>query len=153
MPNIGSLLKQEITRLSRREIRTHVDPARKATAQHRRDIAALKRQIAELERQVAALSRKLIGTRPDAPATAEAKPIRFSAKRLQAQRGRLGLSASDFGKLVGVSPQTVYNWEHEVARPRASQLGRIASLRGIGKRDAKGRLKTLAKADGKAQRK
>jgi len=152
MPNIGSVLKQEIARLSRREIRTHVDPARKATAQHRRDIAALKRQVTVLERQVTVLSRKLLGARQEAPATEEAKPLRFSAKRLQSQRGRLGLSAADFGKLIGVSSQTVYNWEHEVARPRQAQLGRIAALRGIGKREAKGRLQMLAKADGKAQR-
>ena len=56
MPNIGTVLREEITRLSRKESRGQIDQTKKATAQHRRDIALLKRQVAQLERQVAMLS-------------------------------------------------------------------------------------------------
>lgn len=146
MPNIGSVLREEITRLSRKEARGQVDPARKATATHRRDIAALKRQVANLERQVTQLLRKNAGSRPEVSPAADAKPIRFSAKRLQSQRSRLGLSAIDFGRLLGVSARAIYNWEHEVARPRGEQLGKLAALRGIGKREAEERLRQLAAA-------
>lgn len=142
MPNIGTVLKEEITRLSRKEVRSQVDPTRKATATHRRDIAALKRQVASLERRVTLLLRKGPGgARPEVSVEATAKPIRFSAKRLQSQRSRLGLSAIDFGRLLGVSAQTIYNWEHEVARPRVEQPGKLAALRGVGKRAAGERLK------------
>jgi DNA-binding transcriptional regulator YiaG len=147
MSNIGAVLKAEITRLARREIRSQVDPTRKLAAQHRREIAALKRQVVTLERQVAMIMRKSSGARPDASAEVPAKPIRFSAKRLQSQRSRLGLSAVNFGKLLGVSAQTIYNWEHEAARPRGDQLGHLAALRGIGKREAGERLKQLAAAN------
>jgi DNA-binding transcriptional regulator YiaG len=146
MSNIGTALREEITRLSRKEVRSQVDPARKATATHRRDIAALKRQVATLERQVTLLLRKHASSRPEVSPEGTAKPIRFSATRLQAQRSRLGLSAIDFGRLLGVSAQTVYNWEHEVARPRGEQLGKLAALRGIGKREAGERLKRLVAA-------
>ena len=61
MPNIGSVLKEEITRLSRKESRSQVEPTRKAGAQHRRDIAKLKLQVAQLERQLALLARKVLG--------------------------------------------------------------------------------------------
>ena len=147
MSNIGTVLKAEITRLSRKEVRSQVDPTRKATALHRRDIAALKRQVASLERQVTVLLRKTASTRSEVSVEATAKPIRFSAKRLQSQRSRLGLSAIDFGRLLGVSAQTIYNWEHEVARPRVEQLGKLAAMRGIGKREAGERLKQLAAAN------
>jgi hypothetical protein len=60
MPNIGTVLREEISRLSRRESRSQVDATKKATAQHRRDIAALKRQVAQLQRQVTLLSRKVL---------------------------------------------------------------------------------------------
>ena len=146
MSNIGTVLKEEISRLARKEVRSQVDPARKATAIHRRDIAALKRQVASLERQVTLLLRKNAGARPEVSPEANAKTIRFSATRLQSQRSRLGLSAIDFGRLLGVSAQTIYNWEHEVARPRGEQLGKLAALRGVGKRDAGERLKQLATA-------
>ena len=49
MPNVATVLRDEIARLSRKEIRSHVDPTRKATAQHRREIRSLKRQVAQLE--------------------------------------------------------------------------------------------------------
>src|SRR5262249_24468236 len=49
MPNIASLLKEEISRLSRREIRMQVEATKRATTQHRRHIAALKRQVAKLQ--------------------------------------------------------------------------------------------------------
>lgn len=143
MPNIGAVLKQEITRLSRREIRSQVQATRKATAQSRRYIAALRRQVAALEGQVAMLSKRMRDAVP-----AEAPPalskVRFVAKGLKAQRARLALSASDYARLVGVSSQSVYNWEHGNATPRPQQLRAIARLRGIGKREAKRHLASLA---------
>jgi DNA-binding transcriptional regulator YiaG len=151
MPNIGTVLREEISRLSRKEIRSQVDPTKKFTAQHRRDIAALKRQITQLERQVMLLARKVLGARADASPDSTAKPVRFSAKRLHSQRSRLGLSATDFGRLLGVSAQTIYNWEHEVARPRSEQLGKLVALRGVGKRDAQARLKQLVPTNGKGR--
>ena len=152
MSNIGKFLREEISRVSRKEIRSQVDPTRKFTAQHRRDIAALKRQIAQLERQVTLLSRNVLRTRAAASPDAAAKPVRFSAKNLQSQRRRLGLSAIDFGRLVGVSSQTIYNWEQEASRPRTEQLDKLATLRGIGKREAGERLKQIVGANGKSQR-
>ena len=153
MPNIGTVLRGEIARLSRKEVRSQVDPARKITAQHRRDIGALKRQLTQLERQVTRLSREIFGMRPEVSPDSAAKPTRFSAKGLRSQRARLRLSATDFGKLLGVSPQTVYNWEHEAARPRSEQLGKLAALRAIGRREAKDRLKRLVATNRKLLRK
>jgi len=62
--------------------------------------------------------------------------MRFVAKGLRSMRARLGVSMKDLAKLVGVSEQSVYNWEHKRAVPREPQLARIAALRGKGKRDA-----------------
>lgn len=152
MSNIGTVLKDEISRLSRRESRSQIDPTRKATAQHRRAIAGLKRQVAQLERQVGLLARKVFSAR-SAVSPSTAKPERFVAKGLRSQRSRLGLSATDLGKLLGVSAQSVYNWERELARPRGEPLARLAALRGIGKREAGERLKQLAATNGKSRRK
>jgi DNA-binding XRE family transcriptional regulator len=142
MPNIGALLKQEISRLSRREISGQVKATKKASAQYRRHIAALKRQVATLERQMALLQRRVLGTPPAAP-NGSSNKVRFVAKGLKSHRDRLGLSAADYGRLVGVSAQSVYNWEQGHASPRSEQLKVIAALRGIGKREAQGRLEQL----------
>ena len=57
MPNIGNVLREEISRLALRTSRGQINPTKKSTAQHRRDIALLKRQVAQLERQVTVLLR------------------------------------------------------------------------------------------------
>ena len=144
MPNIGALLKQEITRLSRREIRSQVQPARKASAHYRRDIAALKRQVVALERQVALLQRRMLDKPSASSDGSTPQRLRFDATWLKSRRTRLGLSAADYGQLVGVSPQSIYNWEQGLARPRAEQIKAIATVRDIGKRQARQRLDQLA---------
>ena len=156
MPNIGAMLKQEIARLSRREVRSVTETTRKAAAQHRRHIATLRRQVAKLERLVAVLQRQRLGTSSAASATRPGRKMRFVAKGLKSQRARLGLSAADYGKLVGVTAQSVYNWERGVATPRGDQLARIAGLRAIGKREATARLEQAspkAKASRRARSK
>ena len=147
MPNIGSVLREEITRLSRKETRGQIDPTRKATTQHRKDIAALKRQVATLERQVKVLARRSsTAAAAGAASRATGQPkVRFVAKGLKSQRERLGLSAGDFGRLVGVSAQSIYNWEGGQTRPRDEQVARLAQLRSIGKREAGQRLEQAAK--------
>ena len=149
MPNIGTVVREEIVRLSRKECRQQVEPIKKTTTQMRHEVAALKRRVAQLERhvmmlsrQVAMLSRKVIGT-ASVKVAVNAKPSRFSAKGLQAQRLRLELSAADFGKLLGVSAKSIYNWEAEKARPRAEQIAKLGALRGLGKREVADRLEQL----------
>ena len=140
MPNIGALLKQEITRLARREVRAQVQATKKASTQYRRHIAALRRQVATLERQMA-LVRRQRSDGGSAPTREGPQKIRFVAKGLKSQRARLGLSAADFGRLVGVSAQSIYNWEqgHAIAAggpagcaggaPRHRQAGGAATAR------------------------
>jgi DNA-binding transcriptional regulator YiaG len=66
------------------------------------------------------------------------------AKGLKSHRARLGLSAADFGKLVGVSGKSVYAWESGSSAPRRAQLARIAAVRALGKREAARHLKARA---------
>lgn len=140
MPNIGTLLKDEISRLCRREIRKEVASVKKASAAHRRDIAALKRQIASLQRKAASLEKRASVAGSIKPSTLPDRPVRFVAKGLRSLRARLGLSAPQLALLLGVSEQSVYNWETKKANPRKEQLAAIIALRGIGKREAQQRL-------------
>ncbi len=140
MPDIAKVLKEEITRLARRETKTQIDKLKKASLQHQRDIAALKRQLKTLERQCAALERRPAAVSA-APPDASGEPrVRFVPKGLKAQRDRLGLSAADYAKLLGVSGQTIHNWERGATTPRQEQKAKLAELRGIGKREVKARL-------------
>ena len=144
MPNLASLLKSEILRLARKEVRNEIDSLKKASIQYRSEIAQLKRRVDQVEKQQARIMKKILKT-PETPGGQEsAVRIRFSAKRLAVQRKKLGLSAADMGLLLGVSGQSIYHWEAEKSRPRQAQLQAIAALRKIGKREAKRKLAELA---------
>ena len=140
MPNLSTILKGEITRLARKEIKAAVDPVRKASAGQRREIAELKRQVAALQRDLKAALKPSKVLKQEGEASASK---RFSAKGLKSLRAKLGLSAGEFGLLVGASGQSIYKWETGKAVPRASQLPALASVRGIGKREAAKRLAAM----------
>ena len=140
MPNLSTILKGEITRLARKEIKAAVDPVRKASAGQRREIAELKRQVAALQRDLKAALKPSKVLKQEGEASASK---RFSAKGLKSLRAKLGLSAGEFGLLVGASGQSIYKWETGKAVPRASQQAALASVRGIGKREAAKRLASV----------
>ena len=143
MPNIAVTFRQEITRLARREIRSQTQGLRKASAQFRRDIAELKRHASELKSEIARLERRV--GKDVAPQITEADlaKVRFTAKGVISQRRSLGISAADYGKLIGVTGHTIYKWEHGPSRPRRAQLSALASIRGLGKTEAFARLEQM----------
>ena len=145
MPNIASLLKTEIARVARKEVRGETQHLKKAVSAYRSEIAQLKRRAQALEQQLRRLSKRAGKTEP-APNGHDASPehpFRFSDKGLASHRKRLGLSAHDCGLLLGASGQSVYKWEEGEVRPRASHMPAIAALRGMGKKEASARLAKL----------
>ncbi len=142
MANIASLLKSEITRLARKESRTETEQLKKAVARYRADIAMLKRQNAELVQRVGRMETLLARSAPAQalPAAAGNGQMRFRADGLRKLRERLELSAPVLAGILGVSPQTIYNWESKATRPDKEMLARIVALRKMGKREVQQRL-------------
>ena len=103
MPNIAAVLREEINRLARKEIRQQVGPLGKASAELRRTVAALKSEVATLRRGVRFLERQEKRRLQSKPKASSAEGVRFSPRWVKADRERLGLSARDYGLLVGVS--------------------------------------------------
>lgn len=146
MANLGIVLKDEISRLARKAIKQETIKLQKASAQHRHDIASLKRTLSKLESGLAQLEKRKPASRTSTEKDS-APSVRFNIKGLRSQRKKLGLSAADYAKLVGVTPLSIYNWERGITRPRATQLATLASLRGLGKKEALSRVgKTKTKS-------
>jgi DNA-binding transcriptional regulator YiaG len=143
MSNVASALKEEISRISRKEIRHELASLKKASTAYRSDIASLKRRVQELERQLRKASR---GGERNVPVAANEDSVspgtRFSARSMASQRKRLGLSAAECGLLIGASAQSIYNWEEGKARPRGQHLPAIYALRTLGRRQANEILET-----------
>jgi DNA-binding transcriptional regulator YiaG len=138
MSNLATTLKEEISRVARKEVRRETMALKKASAAYRSEIAALKRRALELERQLRLLGKRTERSAPTAANDEDSisQGVRFSARSMASQRRRLGLSAAECGLLIGASAQSVYNWEEGRARPRAQHLPAIFALRSLGRREA-----------------
>ena len=143
MANIASILKAEISRVARKEVRAETLGLKKAVGAYRSEIAALKRRAQALELELRRLSKAHAKAVPVEVHAQPAQKLRFTAKGLASQRRRLGLSAQDCGLLVGTSGQSIYNWEQGKARPQARHLPAIAALRTLGKKQAAAHLASL----------
>ena len=132
--NIATALKSEVSRVSRKEAKSQTLTLKKASTQHRSDIAGLKRRVTELEKLVSKLARGQ-GKKVAVPAAdVTSVKVRFSAKGFTALRKKLGLSSAEMGLLIGVSDQSVYKYEKGEVQPRAATLVAIAGLRTMGKK-------------------
>lgn len=141
MPNIAAALKAEIARVARKEIRGELSTLKTAVSQQRASITALRQKVQRLEREVKKAARRTLKPEGQSPGESEGTPLRFRASGLASHRKRLGLSAADFGRLVGVSGQSIYKWEAGEAKPRRKQLESIAAVRKMGRQEALERLR------------
>lgn len=142
MPNIATVLKAEISRLARKEIRAEMAATKKAAARHRREIAELKRQLKAQAKQIAALEKGDKQAKSAAP-EAEVVNVRFAPKWVRNHREKLQLSQADYAALIGVSALTIYNWESGKTRPAAKQLAAWGAVKPLGKREAWKRLEEM----------
>lgn len=152
MSTFASSFKAEVIRLARHEAKAAVTPVRKPSVAARRAIADLKRRVALLEKENKRLA-ALMGKIPQPePVAAPAGPRSWiSGKGVRSLRQKLGLSQEAFAKLVGVSPQGVYQWERKsgMLRMRDATKAAVMAVRGLGAREAKAKLAEMAKPKAK----
>lgn len=140
MPNIAQLLKDEISRLARKEVRAASAPLqqqirelKKTNRQQREAIDALQRRVGQLQALASSPTGKIL----KAPAIAEDRQIRLSGTSIKKHRKRLGLSQGELGQLLNVSTNTIVRWEQNKSKPREAYRAGIAQLRTMGVREVK----------------
>lgn len=145
MVDIAKMLRSEIGRLARKEIRAMVQPLGEQIRDMKKIVRGQNMRIQELE---AALATK--ADQEDAgkiqPALAKEKltrSIRTSPASIKRHRQRLKLSQREFGLLVGVSTLTVSKWETGNAKPRGKNKETFALLRKMGFKEATARLEQI----------
>jgi len=150
MSTIADVLKQEIARVARKELKGEIAAVRKLTSAHRSEIAALKRDVKALTGRVKGLQKGL--SRPvasrhsdpeEVPARRRGVPFEFNAEQLAAHRAALGLTQAQMARLIGASSLSVYKWESGKVQPRAAQKAQIAAALKLGKRAVKAKLQEL----------
>jgi len=137
MGKIESMIKSEIQRLARREIRSTFRPLKREVRTMRLKVSGLMKGFGSLNRitkeQVQRASEQFkLESSPD-----EIKIARFSPARIRALRLKKGLSQKELGMLIGVSLGTVVLWEKGKITPKAERKGALIALRKLKKREIK----------------
>lgn len=140
MPNLAQSLKQEISRVARKEVRADIAALRKASSAYRSEIASLKRAVKELGAQLRSAQRAAARNAPladkDPPNARRGRKRTFSAERLKAKRLALGLSQAQMAQLLGISALSQWKWESGQVSPREGKLARYFEVMAMGKRVA-----------------
>ncbi len=143
MGNLIHALRNEITRLAKKETKGQTTALKAASAKYRREIAELKRVTSDLDKRLAYIEKQERKRAKKPPSPKLAEGTRFFPKGLKSHRARLGLSAEDYGILAGVSGQMIYKYERGETKPRRAQIAKLVAVRDLGKREARRRLALL----------
>lgn len=149
MSNFTKTIKDEISRLARKEAKTALAPIRKPAGTTRSTVVDLKRRVAALEKETRRLSTLLASLSPLRPCASAGDNLPaassrswISGKGVRSLRRKLGLSQEAFAKLIGVSPNTVNNWEHKpgMLQLQTSTKTAVFAVRHLGAREAQQKL-------------
>src|SRR4030043_1314138 len=135
MAKIESIIKSEIQRLAKHEVRTVYRPLRK-------EVWGLKLKLSNLIKNFTVLDRlakeaaKGKSTEPKLEATPEeVKASRLTPERIAGLRKKLGISQRELGLLVGATTGAVLSWEKGKFKPQGEKKAALVALRKVRKRD------------------
>ena len=146
MPNLATLLKEEISKIVRKEVQDQVRELQKTVREQRDALARLEKQSGPAKAKAAA---KPAAAKPTAAEPAakvrkapagtgdKRKQIRISPNTIKKHRRRLKLSQAELGELLNVSTNTVLRWEAGTSKPRGKHLPGLGQLRSMGLREVK----------------
>ena len=136
MPKIEKIIKSEIKRLAKRQVRTEFLPCKREVRQLRVKLSGLSKGILSLERMAKELHLGEAG--PKLAATPEeVKASRLTPERISRFRRKLGISQRELGILSGATTGAVLSWEKGKFRPRGEKKAALVALRKLKKREVK----------------
>ena len=137
MGKVESILKSEMIRLARREMRKSFVPLK-------RDIWSMKGIVSQLRKSVLIVQRfinqkeKQMGSKPVLEVTPEeVKKARFSPRLIKTLRKHLGVSQREMAALAGVTVGAVFQWEKGTFEPKDEKKKILVGLRQLGRRGAR----------------
>lgn len=141
MSNFSDVLKKEVARIARKELKAELTSLRSLVSAMRSEMSSLKRELKELRTEGRAAARAARVKQINSPAASVAteaprrgrKP-QYSADALLAMRQKLGLTRAQLATVLEVSSLSIYKWESKQSVPRAAQQAKILDMKKLGKR-------------------
>ena len=148
MPSIATLLREEISKIARKEVQDQVRELKQTVREQRDAIARLEKQVGSAKAKAAtkpaaakpAAAKPAAKVRKPAGDTDRRKQLRIAPNTIKKHRKRLKLSQAELGKILNVSTNTVLRWEAGTSKPRSKHLPGLDQLRTISKRELKKQL-------------
>ena len=155
MSTLAKTIKDEIRRISRREIGLALSKIRRDHIAMKKRIAEQKSRISAIEKDNKELLKKQAAFGQDSHSGPEAEHVAFYARGIKSLRRRLGLSQIDLATLVGMNRISISHWEKKsgkikIIKPEVRKI--LAELKGMKKAEVAARLGT-PKRPGKIVRK
>ena len=138
MGKIGSIIKSEIIRLAKGELRKVSIPLGRDVRLLKNTVSQLRKSVLSLERFAAHQQRELSKReiRLEAPPE-EIKKSRFSPRLLQSLRKRLGITQKELAILAGVTVGAAHQWETGKFRPKDNKMGVLVALRKLNRHEVR----------------
>ena len=138
MGKLEGMIKSEIVRLAKREMR-------KTSLPLGRDVRSLKNTVSQLRKTVLALERFATQRQkelakektPLEAAPEEVKISRFSPRLIRSLRNHLGITQKELAILAGVTVGAVHQWESGMFKPGEKKKGMLVALRKLGRREVR----------------
>lgn len=138
MGKVGSIIKSEIIRLAKGEMRKVSIPLGRDVRLLKNTVSQLHKSVLSLERFAAHQQRELSKReiRLEAPPE-EIKNARFSPGLIQSLRKRLGITQKELAILAGVTVGAAHLWETGKFLPSGEKRGAIVALRKLRRREVR----------------
>ena len=136
MGKFEGIIKSEIVRLAKREIRKTLVPLGRDVRLLKSTVSQLRKAVLLLERLMAQQQKELGKRKVPLEATPEeVKKSRFSPRLIRSLRKSLGISQKELAILSGVTVGAVHMWESGRFRPKDEKKSLMVGLRKLGRRD------------------
>jgi DNA-binding transcriptional regulator YiaG len=151
MAKIEGIIKAEIMRLAKREVRAVFRPLKREVWQMSTKLSNLSKGFASLNRMAKELHFEEKAKPKLEATTEEVKASRITPERINRLRKKLGISQRELGILTGASIGAILSWEKGKFRPKGEKKAALVALRKLKKRDVKKLLAEKAEESKKSQ--
>jgi len=138
MGKVEGIIKSEIVRLAKREIRKISIPLGRDVWSLKSAVSQLRKAVLTLQRITASQQKELEKRKVPLEASAEEiKVSRFSPRLIRSLRGHLGITQRELAILTGVTVGAAHHWESGKFRPNMKKKAVMVTLRKLGRREVR----------------
>ena len=138
MGKVETIIKAEIVRLAKREMKQSFVPLNRQVRSLKATVSQLRKAVQGLQRQAVEQEKMTGGQRLALEATPEEmKKARFSPRLIKSLRKKLGVTQKEMALLAGVTVGAIFQWEKGIFEPRGEKKKTLVALRRLHRREAK----------------